>query len=277
VLEAVKSALKAVGLLDRASRALRKAQASEGVAIQMSRPGSWALAALRGAQSRGLAPWPALVPADRFLATCGLAIRTLEEAGHEFGDYLEFGVSRGTSLACMHTALREAGLGHVRLIGFDSFEGMPEESIGQGWTPGAYSSTLPATTAYLRKKGVDMSKVELVPGWFKDTCTPATAERLAIRRASVIMIDCDIYTASCEALAFCAPLIADTAVIIFDDWGWREEKQAIGQKEAFAEFLAANPRLAATPLQPVYLPQARIFRVDSRDYSTVTDLARLRG
>jgi hypothetical protein len=124
---------------------------------------------------------------------------------------------------------------------------------------------MPATLAYLRRKGVDVSKVELVRGWFKDTCTPASAQQLAIRKASLIMVDCDIYTASCEALAFCAPLIADAAVIIFDDWGWREDKLAIGQKEAFAEFLAANPRLAATQLQPAYRPEARIFRVYSRD------------
>jgi hypothetical protein len=239
--EMAKSALKAVGLLDTAR------------------------AILRAARSRGLAPWTPLVPAGAFSETCALAIRTLKDKDHEFGDYLEFGVSRGTSMACMHAALREAALGHVRAIGFDSFEGLPQEAQGEGWIPGSYRSTMRATLAYLRTKGVDVSKVELVRGWFKDTCTPATAQRLAIRKASLIMVDCDIYTASCEALTFCAPLIADSAVMIFDDWGWREDAGAIGQKEAFAEFLAANPRLTATPLQPAYIPQARIFHVHSRD------------
>jgi hypothetical protein len=259
-----KSALKTIGLFDHARHALWNAQISERATAQMARPGSWALAALRAAQSRGLAPWSPLVPISAFSQTCALAIRTLQDERHEFGDYLEFGVSRGTSLACMHAALRDAGLGHVRAIGFDSFEGMPEESVAQGWNAGAFYSTMPATVAYLRKNNVDLSNVELVRGWFKDTCTPATVQRLAIAKASLIMIDCDIYTASCEALAFCAPLIKDSAVIIFDDWGWRADKQAIGQKEAFAEFLSANPRLVATPLQPAYRPQARVFAMHSR-------------
>jgi hypothetical protein len=263
--QVAKSALKSVGLLDRARNALSKARSSELASTRLTGPGSWALATLRAAQSRGFTPWSPLVPVGAFSDTCALAIRTLKDEGHEFGDYLEFGVSRGTSLACMHAALREAGLPQVRAIGFDSFEGMPEESLGQGWAPGAYYSTLPATLSYLRRNGVEVSKVELVRGWFKDTCTPAMAQQLAIAKASLIMIDCDIYTASCEALAFCAPLITDSAVIIFDDWGWREDKQAIGQKEAFAEFLAANPRLTATPLHPAYRPQARVFRVRSCD------------
>ena len=35
------------------------------------------------------------------------------------------------------------------------------------------------------------------------------------------MVDCDIYSASREALWFSEPLIHDMAVIFFDDWGWR--------------------------------------------------------
>ena len=47
-----------------------------------------------------------------------------EKIGPEnLGDYLEFGVSHGTSLATMHTELKKMGLNNVRIFGFDSFEG----------------------------------------------------------------------------------------------------------------------------------------------------------
>ena len=77
------------------------------------------------------------------------------------------------------------------------------------------------------------------------------------------MIDCDIYSASRAALFFCEPLIVDHAVILFDDWGWREEVGGVGQKEAFDEFLGEFPELAAERL-PSYFKHARVFLVERR-------------
>jgi O-methyltransferase len=213
------------------------------------------------ARGRGLLPWSPLVPEDAFTQCIARAIEPLVRRGHDFGDYLEFGVSRGTSLACVHHVLANAGLTHVRLIGFDSFEGLPEEAAEQGWEPQQFRSTLSATQAYLRSRNVEMDRVHLVPGWFRDTCTNETVEHLQLAKASVVMIDCDIYSASKEALDFCAPLIRDEAIFIFDDWGWVEARGIHGQKEAFAEFLEANPRLSATPITPAYIPHARLFHV----------------
>ena len=144
---------------------------------------------------------------------------------------------------------------------------MPSESAGQGWVPGVYASTVQATTQYLTEAGVDMTQVELVEGWFHDTLTPATAARLGLRKASIIMLDCDIYTATKEALWFCEPLIDDFAVMIFDDWGWREGEGELGQEQAFAEFAEAFPHFAFAPL-PAYIPQARMFLATRSDAST---------
>jgi hypothetical protein len=52
-------------------------------------------------------------------------------------------------------------------------------------------------------------------------------------------------------------------VLVFDDWGWRADRGEIGQKEAFAAFMAANPGLRASPL-PAYIPQARIILLTRR-------------
>lgn len=216
----------------------------------------------KSVQARMLWFWRPLVPADRFTDCCRKAIQVLRARtpGEEFGQCLEFGVSRGTSLSCMYRALESERLSHVRLIGFDSFQGLPAEAAREGWSPGAFWSTRSATEKYLLRNGVDMDRVTLVEGWFKDTLKQKTKDRFKIDAASLIMIDCDIYSASRDALWFCEPLICDKAVIFFDDWGRRLDKGEIGQKQAFDEFLAAFPTLTAEPL-PAYIPEARVFLV----------------
>ena len=93
------------------------------------------------------------------------------------GAYLEFGVSRGTSLAAMHHALERAGLPRrVRSFGFDSFQGLPPEAQQQGWPPGAVS------VDHLRHAQVPpdegrASRIasDVIEGWFEDTLTQDTA------------------------------------------------------------------------------------------------------
>lgn len=173
------------------------------------------------------------------------------EAG-DMGDYLEFGVYVGRSLSCMHRALAHHGLDHVRLFGFDSFEGLPASAASEDrarWEPGEFSVDLETALRFLEGWKVDMSRVTLVKGWFDDTLTTELAERHSIRKASVIMIDCDLYSSSKTALDFCANLIADDAVILFDDWstGGLAEKR-LGERKAFEEFLEAHPTLSAREL-----------------------------
>lgn len=208
----------------------------------------------------GLAPWRPLVPERPFSNCVDHAIGELRRAepAHDFGAYLEFGVSRGTSMAAVYHVLQRNGLLNSRLIGFDSFAGMPPESASEGWAPGAYASPLRLTRRHLRKKGVDMARVRLVKGWFAETLNEETRSSLQLGKASLIMIDCDIYSASRQALAFSADHIHDRAIMILDDWGWRESDGQRGQKEAFHEFLAAHSDIKADPL-PSYFEQARVF------------------
>jgi O-methyltransferase len=223
----------------------------------------WVRRPKRAVRAHVLWGWKPLVPEHEFTECSINAIKILRrfDPDQALGDYLEFGVSRGTSLACMYRALEHEGLFNVRLFGFDSFRGFPPEAATQGWTPGNAWSTLSATRRYLVHNGVDMRRVTLIKGWFKDTLTAETRDRLGIVKASLIMIDCDIYSASRDALLFSGPMIRDEAVIFFDDWGGRADRGKIGQKEAFEEFLAEFPLLAAEPLPSYLPPQARVFLV----------------
>lgn len=216
-------------------------------------------------RARRLSGWKPMIPEGQFEICCRNAIQVLrsEDSGYQFGDYLEFGVSRGTSLACMHSALQIEGLPNVRLLGFDSFRGLPPEAKAEGWTPGAFHSTLVTTERYLKSRGVDLKRVVLTRGWFKDTLTDKTRQGLDITHASLIMIDCDIYSAARKALWFCEPLIHSRAVVFFDDWASKSVEHNVGEKEAFKEFLDAFPSFHAQPLSS-YSPNARVFLLTRR-------------
>lgn len=210
--------------------------------------------------ARGLWRWDPLVPEDNFKNCAKNAIETLKARGHAFGDYVEFGVSRGTSMACMHDALSECGITDNRLIGFDSFEGLAPEAAQEGWEPGDFASSEAATRRFLRKRGIREDRLHLVRGWFNKTAKPQTIKQLNLSKLSLLMMDCDTYQASVEGLKFASHLIDDEFVVLFDDWGWAERAGNIGQKEAFKEFLEARPNLLAEEL-PSYRDEAHVFLV----------------
>jgi hypothetical protein len=203
----------------------------------------------------------------RALAGCGLVpekelterfidaierLRTLN-GGKDVGDYLEFGVCYGSSMACMHDAMTRTGNRTMRMFGFDSFEGLPPETDHQDnqlWSSGQLASSEEFARKLMTRRGVDWRRTFLIKGWFKDTLTPELLRGHRIERAGIIMVDCDIYTSARDALAFCEPLIGDRTVILFDDWNAGGlADQNLGEKLAFDEFLARNPDLTATQLE----------------------------
>jgi O-methyltransferase len=158
-------------------------------------------------------------------------------AGQPMGDYLEFGVYAGGTMACFDRTRRELGLDDVRLFGFDSFEGLPAaagEEAPDRFRAGMFTCTAAEARENMRREGVDMGRVELVEGWFEDTLTEETRARHGIDQVSVIMLDCDLYSSAKAALRFSAPLIDGAAVVVCDDWvhGGPE-----GEQRAFREFL----------------------------------------
>ncbi len=182
----------------------------------------------------------------------------------EIGDYLEFGVFAGTSMRCMYQVMEELGVSSSRLFGFDSFEGMPaiakHEDEGT-WEPGQFKLDVELTRAILKKRGVDMDRVELTKGWFSDTLNPEFLARRNITRASVVMVDCDLYSSTVDVLRFVEPLIVDEAVFFFDDWNSNDlAAKNQGEKKAFDEFLAAHPDLSIEPFG-TYAEHAECFVV----------------
>jgi O-methyltransferase len=210
----------------------------------------------------------AMVPQKKLRATLRTGLqRLIHEVGpSNIGDYLEFGVHSCSALLCMYRELEASRLEHVRLFGFDSFEGLPVSSepddIGS-WQPGAYRSEYEFALQILEDERVDPSRVLLTRGWFSDTLKPEFAIRHGLSKASVIMVDCDQYLGAKEALTFCEPFIKDHALMLFDDWNSEDlAARNLGEKRAFDEF-SSGGAFTVDPLQ-TYSANAAVFFVSRR-------------
>ena len=209
-----------------------------------------------------------LVPPQELETTYRAALRDLlaHSDSTDIGDYVEFGVCHGTSMVCMANASRDVGLAQMRLIGFDSFEGLPEgvaEEDNGVWKPGDFRATESATRRNLRRSGVEPARMRLVKGWFHETATFEAAAEMALHRIAVAMIDCDVYSSARVALDFVAPLLSDRAVLVFDDWHSSGLAEAgLGERRAYEEMLAHHPELQEVGRMPRYAANAELIIVE---------------
>lgn len=135
------------------------------------------------------------------------------------GLILEFGVRNGTSINFVSRLTKD------RIHGFDSFEGLPAEWLGE--KKGLYStgSVLPRVN----------SNVELHKGWFENTLPDfAGHNRQPVRFMNV---DCDIYSSTRTIFECFGQQIMPGTVIIFDEYlfnpDWRNDEY-----RAFQELVA---------------------------------------
>ena len=77
---------------------------------------------------------------------------------------------------------------------------------------------------------------------------------------SIALIDCDIYSASKEALDFVAPLLTDHAILVFDDWHYADmADQNLGEARAFSEFAEQNRERFLIEQLPSCYPNSAVF------------------
>jgi hypothetical protein len=116
--------------------------------------------------------------------------------------YLEFGVYKGRSMRWWSEHLRAPG---ATLVGFDSFEGLPES-----WRPGLESGHFQTG----RPPDIDDPRVHFVTGWFDDT-VPGFV--LPEHDQLIINIDCDLYSSAATVMRTLEPSIVPGTLIYFDE------------------------------------------------------------
>jgi hypothetical protein len=128
---------------------------------------------------------------------------TLRRVIHEHqptGWAVEFGVYTGYSLGIIAA--------HMPVIGFDSFEGLPED-----WRPGFPKGKF-ATPAFAREEFYPhVLNAMLIKGWFEDTVPSFPFPPLGL-----VHIDCDLYSSTVTALDAVLPHIGSETIIVFDEF-----------------------------------------------------------
>jgi hypothetical protein len=168
------------------------------------------------------------------------------------GDYLEFGCAQGSSLIDMFDSMRPYSRQQAtRFFIFDSFEGLPEPTGSDAgafrrYEGGQFACDIDQYKRNVRAGGVDMQRVQLIPGWYDQSLNEPLKQQLAIEKASIVLIDCDLYESTVPALNFITSYIQDGTVLIFDDWFSYKGRLDQGEAKAFGEWLDAHPSIRAT-------------------------------
>jgi O-methyltransferase len=158
-----------------------------------------------------LVDWSRHHPAERVFAERSAMFRYLndEVLRHEPISYLEFGVHKGKSIlewATLNTC------GDSEFIGFDTFEGLPEEwDRVRGASPkGRFDvgGTTPHT---------DDPRIRFVKGLFQQT-VPGFLEGFTPKHRLVIHNDSDLYSSSLYVLTMLHSLLAPGSIAIFDEF-----------------------------------------------------------
>jgi cytochrome P450 len=187
------------------------------------------------------------------------------------GDILEFGVANGKSLALLSRLYQEnlrtwqypdLAAHERRCAGFDSFEGLPAGGASHPrWSAGSFASNYhyghpamafdePVTTDGLRRlfKLCGLPRPELEVGWFDATISATIPSKYS--KAALVHIDSDLYASARCVLEGVAPILANGALVLFDDWFMYRGDPSEGEARAFHEFLAEHPEWQAIHYQP---------------------------
>jgi len=202
------------------------------------------------------------IPAESLNSTIVYKAAEITSSEHVEGDYLEFGVFRGSTLiqayhaigesyrqrAADRTRIHDPAYGRrvrelwagMRFFAFDSFQGLPAltgiDRATLDFSEGKFSCSVENFHANLRRNGVDLSRVVTVAGWYSDTCSAKTRELHGMKSASIVHIDCDLYESTKIVLEFIRPLLIDGTVIVFDDWYSFRGNPDLGEQRAFREW-----------------------------------------
>jgi hypothetical protein len=127
-------------------------------------------------------------------------------------DYLEFGVYRGDSIR-FWSGLNTAP--DSRFIGFDSFEGLPED-----WRAGQRQGHF---TTHGTTPAIEDPRVEFVTGWFNDT-VPPFARQFVARNRLVLHFDADLYSSTMLPLVHFDRLMTAGTLLVFDEFYDRDNE-----------------------------------------------------
>ena len=177
-----------------------------------------------------------------------MIMRAFHQAHQNFpegGTCLEFGVFTGWSYMLQVNEILNRYTSS-KLIGFDSWQGLPEETANV-WFPKRHAKGQFKTTkdVVLKQLGnnINDERFKLIDGFFKDSLTKEIQD--SIKDLIYVNIDVDIHSSTIEVLEFIYPILRSGVIIYFDDWKDPKDKfdGKWGEHLAWEEFTNKYPTL----------------------------------
>ena len=136
------------------------------------------------------------------------------------------------------------GNSNCDFYGFDSFKGFGNIEINDEH-PRFNDETFSVNEEKILKnikKNAKGQKYKIIKGFFQDTLKK-NPENYDIKKARVIMIDCDLKSATLLALNFSKDILQKGTIILFDDYIFYKGDQSKGEYAALEEFKKQNPQI----------------------------------
>ena len=162
------------------------------------------------------------------------------------GDYLEFGVYKGSSFThsvrvYKYLKRQYSQEKRMRFFGFDSFSGFGELNDDEQhpfYSQVDFTSTYREVSKRIGRVAGDV-EYQLIPGYFNESLSGG-AQQYGISKSCIIFIDSDTYSSASEALEFCLPTIQKGTYIILDDHFSYKGSESKGVARAFNEFVQSG-------------------------------------
>jgi hypothetical protein len=138
------------------------------------------------------------------------------------GDIVEFGTWQGLGLIYF-SRLLGSNINRRKLVGIDSFEGLPESSTI--WRKGDFNNTALEYAYDNVNRYADprfrKEDILLIKGWFGDEKTSQQLNN-QVRKIALVHFDADLGSSTAKALKMIEPYLNDgvgSFYFLFDDWG----------------------------------------------------------
>lgn len=165
-----------------------------------------------------------------------------------FGSYIEFGVFTGSSfnfaMKANSTLDKLLGKSDCDFFGFDSFDGfgkVKKDDDHPRFSDDTFSVDEKKILKNI-KKNSNKQPYQIIKGFFQDTLSKDPKE-YGIKKARVIMMDCDLKEPTKLALNFVKSILQQGTIILFDDYIFYKGDEDKGEFGALKEFKEKFPSI----------------------------------